>query len=318
MQPQEQELETEKVLITGIDNAGKSSIQDVLKFLPKEVAQRRVPSRELEIIKKNFLKKNFVFFIPPGQEDLRINELHDTMRNEYFENVKTFIFVIDSAAVDRLDEAREELQKSIEDLLDLSPECNNFLFFAHKQDIENALSALNIKNQLLDPLAMLYPGVIKKFKIFETTIVSPESIHEPFVKAIAKHVGTKRIDFDEITEWIRKQVNARIVLVTDHDGLLIGESYTGEENSAIYAAYVAKVFSAIEDYQIDLEVGGIKIIVLEDEDDVNYSIISRINCTRNDYLALLIGYPKTQIGMTRIINKKGLLGLKEAYENYKI
>ncbi|HUU78897.1 MAG TPA: ADP-ribosylation factor-like protein [candidate division Zixibacteria bacterium] len=318
MQTQEQELEIEKVLITGIDNAGKSSIQDVLKFLPMEVAQRRVPSRELEIIKKNFLKKNFVFFIPPGQEDLRINELHDTMRNEYFENVKTFIFVLDSAAADRLDEAREELQKSIEDLLDLSPECNNFLFFAHKQDIENALSALNIKNQLLEPLAMLYPGVIKKFKIFETTIVSPESIFEPFVKAIAKHVGTNRIDFDEIAEWIRKQVNARIVLVTDHDGLLIGESYTGEENSAIYAAYVAKVFSAIEDYQMDLEAGGIKIIVLEDEDDVNYSIISRINCTRNDYLALLIGYPKTQIGMTRIINKKGLLGLKEAYENYKI
>ncbi|NHJ03989.1 MAG: hypothetical protein EAX90_04145 [Candidatus Heimdallarchaeota archaeon] len=318
MQSQEQELETEKVLITGIDNAGKSSIQDVLKFLPMEVAQRRVPSRELEIIKKDFLKKNFVFFIPPGQEDLRLNELHDTMRNEYFENVKTFIFVIDSAASDRLDEAREELQKSLEDLLDLSPECNNFLFFAHKQDIENAQSALNIKNQLLDPLAMLYPGVIKKFKIFETTIVSPESIHEPFVKAIAKHVGTNRIDFDEIAEWIRKQVNAKIVLVTDHDGLLIGESYTGEENSATYAAYVAKVFSAIEDYQKDLEVGGIKIIVLEDEDDVNYSIISRINCTRNDYLALLIGYPKTQIGMTRIINKKGLLGLKEAYEKYKI
>lgn len=319
MQRQKQELELEiaKVLITGIDNAGKSSIQDILKFLPVEAAYRRIPSKDIEITQKIFLKKKYVFFIPPGQEDLRTNELHGSMRNEYFENVQTFIFIVDSADIERLEEARNELITSIEDLIELSPECKNFLLFAHKQDLEQAKNALFIKKQIVDPVGEIFPEIVKKIKIFETSIVSPESIHEPFVKAIARHVGTNRIDFDGIAKWIRKQVNARIVLITDHNGLLIGESFTGEENPTIYAAYLAKIFSAVEDYQIDLEASGINMILLEDENQKNYSIFSRINCSKNDYLALLIGEPKTQLGMTRIINRKGLLNLKEAYEIYK-
>ena len=320
MQRTEQELniETEKVLITGLDNAGKSSIQDILKFLPIEAAERRIPSRDIEISKKNFLKKDFVFFIPPGQEDLREKELHGSMKDEYFENVSTFIFVYDSSNSSRLIEARNELQRSIEDLIQLSPECGNFLLFVHKQDIEDCQNAIAVKKELLDPLAQLYPGIIMMFKIFETSILFPESIHEAFVKAIAKHVGVNRFDFDNLAEWIRKQANAKIVLVTDANGLLIGESFTGEENSTIYAAYVAKIFSAMEDFQLDLEIGGIKIVILEDEDDVNYSIISRINCSRDDYLALLIGFPSSQLGMAKIVNQKGLLKLKEAYDSYKI
>ncbi len=315
---QELEMEIEKVLIAGLDNAGKSSIQDILKYIPIEAAQRRTPSKDLEISEKNFLKKKYIFFIPPGQEDLRLKELHGTMKNEYFENVSTFIFVVDSSDIERVNEAKVELQRSIEDLIQLSPECTNFLLFAHKQDIEEAKNGLFLKKQILDPLSHLFPGIVHQFKIFETTLYSPETIHEPFVKAIAKHVGTNRFDFDNLAEWIRKQVNANIVLVTDPNGLLIGESFTGVENSTVFAAYVAKIFSAIEDFQTDLEVGGIKIIVLEDEDESSYSIISRINCSKDDYLALLIGYPRTQIGMTRIINRTGLDQLKDAYNSYKV
>lgn len=315
---QELEMEIKKVLIAGLDNAGKSSIQDILKYIPIEAAQRRTPSKDLEMSQKIFLKKKYIFFIPPGQEDLRLNEFHGTMKNEYFENVSTFIFVIDSSDIERANEARAELQRSIEDLVQLSPECKSFLLFAHKQDLEEAKNGLILKKQILDPLNHLFPDIIHQFRIFETTFYNPETIHEPFVKAIAKHVGTNRIDFDKLAEWVRKQANAKIVLVTDPNGLLIGESFTGVENSTVFAAYVAKIFSAIEDFQTDLEVGGIKIIVLEDEDDSSYSIISRINCSKDDYLALLIGYPKTQIGMARIINRTGLSHLRDAYNDYKI
>jgi GTPase SAR1 family protein len=314
---QEVKTQTKKVLITGLDNAGKSSIQDILRFLPIEAAQRRTPSKDIEISKKNFLKSDFVFFIPPGQQDLRENELHGRMKEEYFLNVDVFIFVFDSSDIHRLDEAKMELHNSIKDLIELSPDCKNFILFTHKIDLENTLSSLTIKEKLLDSLVNFYPKIINHFKVFETTIFDQESIHEVFVKAIAQHVGTNRIDFDQLAEWVRKQANAKIALITDHDGLLIGESFIGKEKTSIYAAYVAKIFSAVENYQSDLEVGGIKMIVLEDEDGRDYSIVSRINCSKDDYLALLLGYPKTQIGMARIINKKGLAKLKEAYKRYK-
>ncbi|NHK32865.1 MAG: hypothetical protein FK730_16075 [Asgard group archaeon] len=318
VQKQDQELDynTEKVLIAGLDNAGKSSIQDILRHIPKEAALRRVPSKDIEIFNKNFLKKNYVFFIPPGQEGLRINEYHGSMKSEYFSNVSTFIFVIDSSDSARFNEAQAELQRSIEDLLELSPECQNFLIFAHKQDLDDANVSLKISNYLLEPLKNLYPGIIKKFKIFETTVTNPETIHEPFLKAIAQHVGIVRIDFDKLAGWIRDLTKARIVLITDHQGLLIGESFTGEENSLSYAAFVAKIFSATEGFQDDLNVDKIKIVILEEDAERDYNLISRISCTKNDYLALFIVNPMVQIGMARLINKRGLEKLKQAYENY--
>ena len=210
-----------------------------------------------------------------------------------------------------------ELLRSIEDLLDLAPECGNFLIFAHKQDLEDAVDSMKINELILEPLKQLFPGIIVQFKIFETTVTHPETIHEPFVKAIAKHVGTIRIDFDRLAEWIRDKVRARIVLITDSNGLLIGESYTGEENTIIYAAYVAKIFSATEDFQEDLDVDGVKIVILEEENEKDYNLISRINCSKRDYLALFIGNPLANIGMTRLVNKKGLQKLKIAYNDYK-
>ena len=117
---------------------------------------RRVPSKDIEIFNKDFLKKQYVFFIPPGQEDLRINEYHGSMRNEYFNDVSTFIFVIDSSDSSRFNEAQAELLKSIEDLLELSPECGNFLLFAHKQDLGDAIDSMSIQEQILEPLKQLF------------------------------------------------------------------------------------------------------------------------------------------------------------------
>ena len=107
------------------------------------------------------------------------------------------------------------------------------------------------------------------------------------------------------------------MLITDSNGLLIGESFTGEENTIIYAAYVAKIFSATEDFQEDLDVDGVKIVILEEENEKDYNLISRINCSKRDYLALFIGNPLANIGMTRLVNKRGLQKLKIAYNDYK-
>ena len=312
------ELETEKVLIVGIDNAGKSSIQDILRFTSAEAAFRRSPSRDLELFNKEFLKRNYIFFIPPGQEDLRRNELHGSMKNEYFSDVSTLILVVDSTDTHRFLEVQEELQKTIEDLLELSPKCSNFILFAHKQDLADAVDSMEIKRKIVDPLRQLYPGIVNQFIIYETSILDSRTIHEPFIKAIAKHIGTNRVDFDALADWVREQAKARIVLITDANGLLIGESYVGHEDSLIYAAYMAKIFSAVEDFEADIKVGGIKIVVLEEENEIDYSVISRINCSKKDYLAMLIGYPKAHMGMSKLINKKGLQKLKVAFENYNV
>jgi len=314
---QELSLQVEKVLITGLDNAGKSSIQDILNYLPPEAIFRRAPSQDLELFSKIFLRKKFVFFIPPGQEKLRVSELHGTMKEDYFSNVATFIFVVDAADHSRFEEVQKELHWSLVDLLSCAPECRQFLLFVHKQDLPEAWSGLEVTERILQPLLNHFPQVIGKFKIFETTVVNPETIYEAFLKAIAKHVGLNRIDFDELAEWIREQVKAKVVLITDAQGLLVGDSQEGKEDLLIYAAYVAKVFSATDAFHYDLLNEGIKMAILEEEKKQNYSIISRINCSKEDYLALFIGNPRVNLGLARLITKKGLEKLTEAFQRYR-
>ncbi|MHA1879541.1 MAG: ADP-ribosylation factor-like protein [Candidatus Heimdallarchaeota archaeon] len=314
---QEVEQQVEKVLITGLDNAGKSSIVDILNYLPTEAVLRRTPSQELEIFNKSFMKKEFVFFIPPGQETLRQTELHGTMKGEYFSNVSTFVFVVDAADKLRVQEVRQELKCSLEDLLAFSPDCKQFLIFAHKQDLEGALTSFELAEKIVEPLQQQFPCLKNKFKLFETTIINPETIYEPFLKAIAKHVGLNRIDFDQLAEWIREQVKAKIVLITDAEGLLVGEAQKGQEDTIIYSAYIAKIFSATDEYQSDIFREGIKIAILEEEKKENYSIVSRVNCSKKDYLALFIGNPKVNLGLARLITKKGLERLEVAYQRYR-
>ena len=57
MQIQDQivELETQKILIAGLDNAGKSSIQDIMQFISIEAAKRRIPSEEIELLNEEYM-----------------------------------------------------------------------------------------------------------------------------------------------------------------------------------------------------------------------------------------------------------------------
>ncbi|MHA1212995.1 MAG: hypothetical protein ACTSSH_11085, partial [Candidatus Heimdallarchaeota archaeon] len=92
---------------------------------------------------------------------------------------------------------------------------------------------------------------------------------------------------------------------------------TGDENSNVYAAYVAKIFSATEEFQDDVVIDGVKIVILEEDNEKSYSIISRVNCSTKDYLALFIGNPGVNLGMARLINKRGLERLKQAFLSYQ-
>lgn len=315
-QKQYKSLLKEKILIAGLDNAGKSSIQDILNFTSTTAALRRAPSQELEIFDRQFLKTEFTFFVPPGQRKLRLGELHGDLRYEYFTNVNQLVFVVDAKAKERFSEVRDELQRVLEDILELANNCQSFILLAHKQDLKEAANGLEIQKEILKPLEDYFPSVIHKFKIFETTIFGPETIYEVFLKAIAKHRGLNRIDFDRLADWVQKETSAKMVLISDANGLLIGASKLSLNNVRAYAAYIAKMFSALEDYQVELGSVGIQSILLEEENN-EYSLISRINCSNDDYLALLIINPKEHIGLTRIINRKAISKLREAFKDYR-
>ncbi|XP_058416820.1 putative ADP-ribosylation factor-like protein 5C isoform X2 [Diceros bicornis minor] len=125
-----------KVIIVGLDNAGKTTI--LYQFLMNEVVHTcpTIGSNVEEIVLQ---KTHFLMWDIGGQEALR------STWNMYYSNTEFIILVIDSTDRDRLLTTREELYKMLahEALRDAS-----VLIFANKQDMKDSMTTVEI-SQLL-------------------------------------------------------------------------------------------------------------------------------------------------------------------------
>ncbi|KAI8099677.1 ADP-ribosylation factor family-domain-containing protein [Halteromyces radiatus] len=125
-----------KIIIVGLDNAGKTTI--LYKLLMDQVVTTTptIGSNVEEIQYKNI---KFMMWDIGGQESLR------TSWKTYFVDTKAVIMVIDSTDTNRLHIAKQELHQMME-----SDQLQNasLLVFANKQDVKGALSAAKISEVL--------------------------------------------------------------------------------------------------------------------------------------------------------------------------
>lgn len=128
--------EEHKVIIVGLDNAGKTTI--LYQFLMNEVVHTSptIGSNVEEVVWKNI---RFLMWDIGGQESLR------SSWTTYYNNTEFVILVIDSTDRERLTITREELYRMLphEDLKRAA-----ILVFANKQDVKGAMTATQISQQL--------------------------------------------------------------------------------------------------------------------------------------------------------------------------
>eukprot|EP00052_Salpingoeca_macrocollata_P011863 m.91616 g.91616 ORF g.91616 m.91616 type:complete len:181 (-) comp18231_c0_seq1:47-589(-) len=128
--------EEHKLIIVGLDNAGKTSI--LYQFLLNEVVvtSPTIGSNVEEVVFKNM---HFLMWDIGGQESLRSSWA------SYYTGAKALIVVIDSSDRERLGVLKEELYKMLahEDLRGA-----HLLVFANKQDVKGAMNASEITKQL--------------------------------------------------------------------------------------------------------------------------------------------------------------------------
>ena len=127
-----------KVLVVGLDCAGKSTILSIYAGEEADI-ETVIPSigYNFEMVRVHGF--DFVAWDVGGSDKLR-----HTGRN-YFPDVKGIVFVIDSHDRDRLMEARDELRKICGEELLLHPA---LLVFANKQDLPNRWSEVEMKEGL--------------------------------------------------------------------------------------------------------------------------------------------------------------------------
>ena len=150
-----------KIFIFGLDNAGKTSIVNAIKKIPNPGDTK--PSLKFEIEKLNIKKADFVVWTAPGQVDYR------KTWEKGFGDASVLLFIIDTLAVKRYDEALDELEKVLK-----HNETTNvpLILCYHKLDIPDA------KRDLPLALATFSPDAFDDRPIYqsETTIFNPDSI----------------------------------------------------------------------------------------------------------------------------------------------
>ncbi|XGW29348.1 hypothetical protein V3C99_008845, partial [Haemonchus contortus] len=125
-----------RILMVGLDNAGKTTLLYKLKL--GEVITT-IPTIGFNLETVEYRNVSFTVWDVGGQQRIR------ALWKYYFRDTQAIIFVVDSADVDRMEEARNEIHSLVADA-----ELHDavLLVFANKQDMPNAMSATEISKAL--------------------------------------------------------------------------------------------------------------------------------------------------------------------------
>jgi len=125
-----------RILMVGLDAAGKTTILYKLKL--GEIVTT-IPTIGFNVETVEYKNISFTVWDVGGQDKIR------PLWRHYFQNTQGIIFVVDSNDRERISEAREELQRMLneDELRDAL-----LLVFANKQDLPNAMPAAEITDKL--------------------------------------------------------------------------------------------------------------------------------------------------------------------------
>merc|ERR1712153_79356 len=125
-----------RILMVGLDAAGKTTILYKLKL--GEIVTT-IPTIGFNVETVEYKNISFTVWDVGGQDKIR------PLWRHYFQNSQGLIFVVDSNDRDRVDEARDELNRMLnEDELRESV----LLVFANKQDLPHAMPAAEVADKL--------------------------------------------------------------------------------------------------------------------------------------------------------------------------
>merc|ERR1719454_2799640 len=125
-----------RILMVGLDAAGKTTILYKLKL--GEVVTT-IPTVGFNVETVEYKNINFTVWDVGGQDKIR------RLWRYYYQNTQGLIFVVDSNDRDRIEDAREEINKMLseDEMRDAA-----LLVFANKQDLPNAMPAAEVTEKL--------------------------------------------------------------------------------------------------------------------------------------------------------------------------
>lgn len=225
--------ESAKILFTGLDDAGKTSI---ILALQREFSKIAVlsPTRGAQRRIFDFLGKEISEWDLGGQVAYRISYLKNP--DKYFEGTESAIYVVDIQNKPRLPESISYFKDVIEQFRKLEIEPPVYIFL-HKLDPALRRSAANeMKNLIIDLKERLRKTTdYKKIYFYETSIYDFASIIHAMSEILLSLYPKSELIEKTIVEFAKKMDSEGIVVIDDNS-LIIGSYYKDDEIKHILTA----------------------------------------------------------------------------------
>ena len=282
----------QKILFTGLDDAGKTSIITALKrefskiaFLkPTRGAQRRI---------FEFLGKEISSWDLGGQLKYRIRYLKSP--DKYFDNTEIAIYVIDVQNKLRIPEAISYFKDVIEQFKKLMIEPPICVFF-HKFDpslVKNDSNELNKLNGLITNLK----EKIKTFSFYEKIYFYNTSVYDfsSIMKAMSEillAIFPKSQLIEKTIEEFSKKISSDGVIAIDDNSLIIGSYFMDEKTKIILSGCVPYFLTLNDSFKhIPIQSSDNQMIVQRFEKYFIFKQISLRESSPPYYILLLKNIP---------------------------
>ncbi len=224
--------EVSKIMFTGLDNAGKTSI---ILSLQREFSKIAIlsPTRGAQRRMFDFLGKEIAEWDLGGQLAYRIAYLKNP--GKYFEGTEIAIYVIDIQDKERFSEAISYFKDVIEQFKDLEIEPPIYVFL-HKFDPALRRSAQNeMEALIIDLKDKLKATEYKEVYYYETSIYNFGSIITA-VSEILLNLYPKSELIEKTIHEFAKKVESDGMVVIDDNSLIIGSYYKDDETKHLLTA----------------------------------------------------------------------------------
>ncbi|MBY8984218.1 MAG: hypothetical protein KGD65_04050 [Candidatus Lokiarchaeota archaeon] len=222
-----------KILFTGLDDAGKTSI---ILSLQREFSKIAVlsPTRGAQRRIFDFLGKEISEWDLGGQTAYRISYLKNP--DKYFDGTEIAIYVIDIQNKPRIPEAISYFKDVIEQFNKLEIEPPVYVFL-HKYDPALKRSALNEMENLIVDLKQLVRSATdyKKIYFYDTSIYDFSTIISAMSEILLSLYPKSELIEKTIIEFAKK-INSSGVVVIDDNSLIIGSYYKDDETRHLLTA----------------------------------------------------------------------------------
>jgi len=221
-----------KVIISGLDNAGKTSILTALdkKYdFQKDIMELK-PTIRVEYHKMNFLTTLVNFWDMGGQKIYR--EIYQKNQEVYFDGTDLLIYVIDIQDPNRFENSLEYLNSILQFFKDSDMKLPIIVTF-HKYDPD-----LRNDETILTNIEKLREMIFNKYSIFKI-LFQRSSIYDilSVIQLVSYGLSVFDEKFFELSELLENYLelfNSQALIVFDRNGIIISEYYSEEIESDTY------------------------------------------------------------------------------------